>query len=73
MGGKRKTTEEKLLAMANGSVRLVKKLIDGTAKANPSTRLAAARLILSLKLAKDKKDGTSSSSYESQLLGKGGK
>jgi len=71
MGGKRKTTEESLLSMTGLGLRYIRAVISGKEKKPNSTRLTASRLVVALKLDKDKREGRSTSSYESQLLGRG--
>ena len=67
---RKRTTEEKLLDETNAAVTFLRGIIRGKIPKPNATRLVAARLVIALQLDKDKREGKSSSSYESILMNK---
>ena len=67
---RKRTTEEKLLDETNMAVRFLSGVIRGKIPKPNATRVAVARLVIALQLDKDKREGKSSSSYESILMNK---
>lgn len=67
---KKKTTEEKLLSLIYKSLDYVIKTVSGKVGKPDVTRLNVCWKIIALQLDKDKREGKSSSSYESILMNK---
>ena len=66
---KKKTTEEKLLALTPKVIKFIEGTVNGKILKPSPTRVSVCKLILGIQLDKDKREGKSTSSYESQLMG----
>ena len=70
---KHRTVEERILSLTPHSLQFLENAMRNKIKVGEGTKLSIVKLILSMRLDKDKREGKSTSSYEGQLMGIRGK